>query len=267
MKLLIVESAAESKTIEAYLGSEYHVEASMGHIRDLSIKGKGGFGVDINNNFKPEYVILDEKKAVVQKLIDYAENAEHIYLATDPDREGDDLHRIGRISASGQLQKEIIALPQDQASQIQRKQLITVTHLCTKTDLCLFLWRKNSAEGFPGIFPFHQKGLNTFILRIEVRCQTQVFHTGCLLHGKHRFRFADVLCAIVNSGQDMAVKINHTIFSASFWCPRNRSGSIRHSRDLLPACHQTYRNRTGSFRSHWPELHPDCVLQPTPDLW
>ena len=89
MKLLIVESPAKSKTIEAYLGSEYHVEASMGHIRDLSIKGKGGFGVDINNNFKPEYVILDEKKAVVQKLIDYAENAEHIYLATDPDREGE----------------------------------------------------------------------------------------------------------------------------------------------------------------------------------
>ena len=64
MKLLIVESPAKSKTIEAYLGSEYHVEASMGHIRDLSIKGKGGFGVDINNNFKPEYVILDDKREV-----------------------------------------------------------------------------------------------------------------------------------------------------------------------------------------------------------
>ena len=89
MKLLIVESPAKSKTIENYLGGDYHVEASMGHIRDLSIKGKGGFGVDIENNFKPEYVILDDKKAIVEKLKKYANEAEHVFLATDPDREGE----------------------------------------------------------------------------------------------------------------------------------------------------------------------------------
>lgn len=89
MKLLIVESPAKSKTIERYLGDEYVVESSIGHIRDLTIKGKGGFGVDIENNFQPEYEVLKEKKDVVSKLKKLADQAEHIYLATDPDREGE----------------------------------------------------------------------------------------------------------------------------------------------------------------------------------
>ena len=89
MKLLIVESPSKSKTIENYLGSEYKVVASLGHIRDLRIKGKGGFGVDVENNFQPEYSILPEKKEVVDNLIKLADEAEHIYLATDPDREGE----------------------------------------------------------------------------------------------------------------------------------------------------------------------------------
>ncbi len=89
MKLLIVESPAKSKTIERYLGDEYVVESSIGHIRDLTIKGKGGFGVDIENNFQPEYEVLKEKKDVVSKLKKLADEAEHIYLATDPDREGE----------------------------------------------------------------------------------------------------------------------------------------------------------------------------------
>ena len=89
MKLLIVESPSKSKTIEHYLGSDYKVVASLGHIRDLRIKGKGGFGVDVENNFQPEYSILPEKAEVVTQLQKLAESAEHIYLATDPDREGE----------------------------------------------------------------------------------------------------------------------------------------------------------------------------------
>ena len=89
MKLLIVESPAKCKTIGNYLGSDYLVESSIGHIRDLKIKGKGGFGVDIENNFQPEYSILKDKKDVVEKLKAAANLAEHIYLATDPDREGE----------------------------------------------------------------------------------------------------------------------------------------------------------------------------------
>mgnify|MGYP003299679545 CR=1 FL=1 len=88
-KLVIVESPAKSKTIEHYLGDEYIVESSIGHIRDLTIKGKGGFGVDIENNFQPSYDILKDKKDVVAKLKKLADKADHIYLATDPDREGE----------------------------------------------------------------------------------------------------------------------------------------------------------------------------------
>ena len=89
MKLLIVESPAKCKTIAGYLGEEYKVDSSLGHIRDLKIKGKGGFGVDIENNFQPEYSILQDKMEVVKQLKIDSENAEHVYLATDPDREGE----------------------------------------------------------------------------------------------------------------------------------------------------------------------------------
>ena len=89
MKLLIVESPAKCKTIANYLGDEYIVESSIGHVRDLTIKGKGGFGVDINNNFQPDYSILKDKTQVVEKLRSVASLADHVYLATDPDREGE----------------------------------------------------------------------------------------------------------------------------------------------------------------------------------
>ena len=88
MKLVIVESPAKSKTIANYLGKEYLVESSIGHIRDLRVKGKGGFGVDIENNFTPEYEVLKEKVDIVNRLKDISNIAQHIYLATDPDREG-----------------------------------------------------------------------------------------------------------------------------------------------------------------------------------
>lgn len=89
MKLLIVESPAKSKTIEHYLGNDYKVVASLGHIRDLKIKGKGGFGVDVEHNFEPEYEILPDKEEVVKNLKKLSQQADHIYLATDPDREGE----------------------------------------------------------------------------------------------------------------------------------------------------------------------------------
>lgn len=87
--LVIVESPSKSKTIEKYLGKDYLVTSSKGHIRDLATTGKGGLGVDIENEFKPNYVISKDKKNVVKELKQYVKNADYVYLATDPDREGE----------------------------------------------------------------------------------------------------------------------------------------------------------------------------------
>ena len=87
--LVIVESPSKTKPIEKYLGSDYKVMSSKGHVRDLSTRGKFGFGVDIDNNFKPDYVTMKGKKSVIEELKKEAKKANHIFLATDPDREGE----------------------------------------------------------------------------------------------------------------------------------------------------------------------------------
>lgn len=89
MKLVIVESPNKCKTIGRYLGDEYEVMASEGHIRDLSTHGKGGLGIDIENGFKPDWVIPANKMGVVRKLQDAARKSDEVILATDPDREGE----------------------------------------------------------------------------------------------------------------------------------------------------------------------------------
>ena len=89
MKLVIVESPAKCTTIKRYLGENYRVEASLGHIRDLSTRGKGGLGVDVDNDFAPTYVINKEKIDVVNKLKQASKYADEVILATDPDREGE----------------------------------------------------------------------------------------------------------------------------------------------------------------------------------
>ncbi len=88
-KLVIVESPSKSKTIEKYLGDDYKVVASMGHIRDLATTGKFGLGVDVENDFSPSYIPMKGKKKVITDLKKLAKDADHVYLATDPDREGE----------------------------------------------------------------------------------------------------------------------------------------------------------------------------------
>ena len=85
-KLVIVESPAKAKTIKKYLGAGYTVEASMGHIRDLP---KSQLGVDVDNNFEPKYITIRGKGELLDKLKKAAKKADKIYLATDPDREGE----------------------------------------------------------------------------------------------------------------------------------------------------------------------------------
>ena len=86
MDLIIVESPSKAKTISKYLKGKYKVDASGGHVRDLPEKR---LGVDIANNFEPTYVVTPEKKAVIKRLTDEAAKADNVYLATDPDREGE----------------------------------------------------------------------------------------------------------------------------------------------------------------------------------
>lgn len=88
-KLVIVESPAKSKTIEKYLGSDYKVVSSKGHIRDLATSGKFGLGVDVENDFKPNYIPIKGKSKDINALKKDVKNSEFVYLATDPDREGE----------------------------------------------------------------------------------------------------------------------------------------------------------------------------------
>lgn len=87
--LVIVESPAKSKTIENYLGPDYVVTSSKGHIRDLTTRGLGGYGVDIENHFQPQYKIMKDKHGVVKELKLLVKSVDKVYLATDPDREGE----------------------------------------------------------------------------------------------------------------------------------------------------------------------------------
>ena len=87
--LVIVESPTKTKAIEKYLGSEYKVVSSKGHIRDLATSGKFGFGVDLENNFEPKYEPIKGKKKDIAALKKDAKASKMVYLATDPDREGE----------------------------------------------------------------------------------------------------------------------------------------------------------------------------------
>ena len=87
--LVIVESPSKSKTIEKYLGNDFKVVASVGHIRDLATSGKFGLGVDIEDGFKPNYVTMKGKTKVINDLKKEVKDSDVVYLASDPDREGE----------------------------------------------------------------------------------------------------------------------------------------------------------------------------------
>src|SRR6186713_1814238 len=84
--LVVVESPAKAKTINKYLGKDYKVVASMGHVRDLP---KSKLGVDVDEGFEPSYEVIASRKKVLKELKDEAKKASEIFVATDPDREGE----------------------------------------------------------------------------------------------------------------------------------------------------------------------------------
>ena len=89
MNLVIVESPSKTKAIGKYLGSNYKVVSSKGHVRDLATSGKFGLGVDVENNFEPNYIPISGKKKIINSLKKESLNSDIVYLATDPDREGE----------------------------------------------------------------------------------------------------------------------------------------------------------------------------------
>ena len=84
--LIIVESPSKARTLKRFLGDDYQIEASVGHIRDLP---KNDLGVDVDNGFKPTYVASENKSKVISQLKSLIKKADILYLATDPDREGE----------------------------------------------------------------------------------------------------------------------------------------------------------------------------------
>ena len=109
-KLVIVESPAKAKTIKKILGPDFEVKASVGHIRDLQKGwGKKSFGIDIENGYKPNYIVIKGKEKTVNELKKAAGNASEVYLAPDPDREGE---------AIAWHLKEVMGLTDEQAKRI-----------------------------------------------------------------------------------------------------------------------------------------------------
>jgi DNA topoisomerase-1 len=104
--LVIVESPAKAKTIEKFLGKDYVVKSSMGHVRDLPEKN---LGIDIGNNFKPLYETLRGKTKIISELKDYVKKSDLVWLATDEDREGE--------AISWHL-KEVLNLPENKIKRI-----------------------------------------------------------------------------------------------------------------------------------------------------
>ena len=86
--LVIVESPKKAKSINKFLGSKFVVKASMGHVRDLPSKGKN-LGIDVAHGYRPTYVVMDDKKKTISDLKEMADKCDMVYLATDPDREGE----------------------------------------------------------------------------------------------------------------------------------------------------------------------------------
>jgi len=113
--LVIVESPAKAKTIEKFLGKNYTVKASMGHLRDLP---KSQFGVDVENNFAPKYINIRGKGDLIKSLKNAAKAADTVYLASDPDREGE---------AIAWHLSHILNIPQDKACRIEFNEITKTT--------------------------------------------------------------------------------------------------------------------------------------------
>jgi len=126
--LVIVESPAKAKTIQKYLGKGFSVEASLGHVKDLP---KSDLGVDTDNDFETEYIVIPGKEKVLTRLKKLAESAESIYLAPDPDREGEAIafHLAGELDHNGARGKKAKKKKKEDAEVPPRVQRVTFNEI------------------------------------------------------------------------------------------------------------------------------------------
>src|SRR5574338_417674 len=108
--LVIVESPAKAEKIQGYLGKDYIVLASKGHITDLAKGGRFGLGVDIDNDFRPRYVLQEDKIETLDMLLKAAKKCDNILIASDPDREGEAIawHLQERLKDTGLPIKRVV---------------------------------------------------------------------------------------------------------------------------------------------------------------
>ena len=126
--LVIVESPSKAKTIGKYLGNDYVVKASMGHLRDLP---KSTMGVDLEHDFAPEYIPVPGKEKLIDELRAAAQNAETVYLATDPDREGE---------AIAWHLTELLELPQEKTHRVTFNAITQKTVTASIRELLFFVF-------------------------------------------------------------------------------------------------------------------------------
>src|SRR5271169_3172898 len=108
--LVIVESPTKAGKLQGFLGKDYTVMASVGHIADLAKGGRFGLGIDVEDNFKPHYVLMEDKIAVLDDLLNAAKKVDRILIASDPDREGEAIawHLAKRLEDTGKPIKRVV---------------------------------------------------------------------------------------------------------------------------------------------------------------
>jgi DNA topoisomerase-1 len=132
--LVIVESPSKAQKIQEYLGKKYVVMASKGHITDLAKGGKHGIGIDIENKFKPKYVLMDDKVELLDALINAAKDCDNILVASDPDREGESIawHLATRLEDVGKPIKRMVF------NEIKKDKLLKAVKSVRDIDMNLF---------------------------------------------------------------------------------------------------------------------------------
>ncbi len=156
--LIIVESPHKAKTIERFLGKDYHVMASQGHIRDIEGVGKNSIGIDFQHDYQPHYAIDPKKKRLIEQLKEESQKAEMVWLASDADREGEAIawhlkevlglqpqktHRIAALEITENAIHEAIAHPRDiDYNLVNAQQARRVLDRIVGFELSPILWKK-----------------------------------------------------------------------------------------------------------------------------